>query len=236
MPPCRLHSYTRPGKFGTGSAQLGLGEPPGGAAGCHKPRWHFRTWLGVTQPHWGCLQALSSILLQTQRLTGGIQARGWDMRGPSWPPPDTLWDTGTLLAGCRGCRGGFRGPGAAVWKQHQCHRSSSRSISADPPQTCAQKFSSGYVTRSQRSWKQGQERGLQGPGLLQRGLGARGGCCSQPGTAPGRGTAPGHGTAPGCGTAQRGTAQHIMAQPCHGRSSAAMLNSDTDVAPRGGQV
>lgn len=121
-------------------------------------------------------------------------------------------------------------------KQHQCHCSSSRSIPADPPQTCAQKFSSGCVTRSQRARKQGQERGLQGPGLLQRGLGARGGCCSQPGTAPGRGTAPGHGTAPECGTAQRGTAQHIMAQPCHGRSSAAMLNADTDVAPRGGQV
>lgn len=202
MPLCR------PGKFGTGSAQLGLGEPPGGAAGWHKPRWHFGTWLGVTRPHWGCLQALSSILLQTRCLTGGTQARGWDMRGPSWPPPDTLGQQDPPRW-VQGVRGGCRGPGAAAQKQHQCHCSSSRSISADPPQTCAQKFSSGYVTRSQRSRKQGQQRGLRGPGMLQRGLGAWGRLL-QP--AP-HGTGTWHGTRTWHSTVWHSTAHHGTAVP-----------------------
>lgn len=215
MPPCRQCSCTRPGKFGTGSAQLGLGEPPGGAAGCHKPRWQFGTWLGVTRPHWGCLQALSSILLQTRCLTGGIQARGWDVQGPSWPPPDALWDTGTLLAGCRGCRGGAQGArssgaeAASVPPQLQQEHPS-----RSPPNVCAEiqqrlrnEEPAGAETRS----------GARAAGPRAAAAGARGtGRMLQParyGTGTWHSTRTWHGTRMWHSTAWHSTAHHGTAVP-----------------------
>lgn len=157
QPPCppATHGW---GNLGLAQHSLAWMSTRWVLQGWHKPWWHFGMWLGVTRPHCsvvGCLQALSSILLlQTRCLTGGIQARGWDMWGVH--PGHPLSRSGTpepssLGAGGWGCRGGCRGPGAAVQNQRRCSRSSSRSMSADPPQTCAQKFSSDYITRSQRS-------------------------------------------------------------------------------------
>lgn len=139
-------SYTWLGKCGTGSAQLGLDEHPVGAAGVAQALvalWDVAR--GDTAPLQRCGVSPSSFQHPSPADTmpdWGHPGKGLGhVGGPSWPPPVTLWDTRTLLPGCRGLgvQGGMQGsrssgaePASVQPQLQQEH------VSRSPPNVCAE--------------------------------------------------------------------------------------------------